>query len=123
MSFEIPVLDISLDASTDLSAKQFFFIETSSSSEAALSGAGEVVTGVLQNKPDAAGKSASVRVYGVSKVTAGAAITAGAEVSSDANGKAATSTTGDYIVGIALEAAAADGDIIAVLITHAGISD
>lgn len=61
-----------------------------------------------------------VGVYcdGVQKLTASAAISAGARVKCAAAGKVATLTAGtdayDRLVGIALEAAAADGDTILV---------
>lgn len=121
MAFEIPVLDITLEASADLSADQFKLIQTDSSGQAALTGAGGVVTGILQDEPDAAGQGAAVRVYGVTKVKAGAAISVGDQIESDASGLAITTTTG-YIIGIALEAASASGDIIPMLITHSGVA-
>jgi hypothetical protein len=50
-------------------------------------------------------------------VTAGGAISAGAVVTSDASARAVASTTaGDRILGIALEAASAAGDVILVAV-------
>lgn len=103
-------------ASADLSTKQFFFVNEGATGIALNTTSGGIVHGVLQNKPSAAGRSANVAVYGVTKVVAGAAITKGANVMSDAAGKAITATATDYLRGIALEAAAADGDIISVLL-------
>lgn len=117
MAFENPVLTISLPASADLSTHQHKFV-VNTAGEAAVAGAAGVALGVLQNDPGAAG-TASIMVQGVSRVRAGAAIALGAKVGSDANGKARTAITGDTILGIALEAAAADEDIIPVLL-HAG---
>lgn len=57
-----------------------------------------------------------VDVLGTALVEAGAAITAGATVKSNADGKAITWATSGAKVGIALSAAAADGDIIEVLL-------
>lgn len=54
------------------------------------------------------------------EVEAGAAIAIGADVSSDAAGKAITSATGDAILGKALSAASADGEVIEVLFSKAG---
>jgi hypothetical protein len=135
MAYEIPVLDITLTAAADLSAKQFHAVKVDSNGAAALAGAGENVIGVLQNKP-ASGQAASVRVYGITKLVAGAAITKGAVVAADASakGKAASASVvntsdagaasdpviGSYAFGIALEAASADLEVIAVLLTHQG---
>ena len=52
---------------------------------------------------------------GKCEVEAGAAISIGDLVASDAAGKVVTATTGDHILGHALEAALADGDVITVL--------
>lgn len=118
MSWEQPGLKIgSLTASADLSGKQYCF--------AVLSGAGTVnaaaasnvqCVGVIQNKP-ISGSTAEIVVNGVSKVAAGAALSVNAEVMADATGRAVTAaTTGNRVQGIALEAATAAGQIIAVLL-------
>lgn len=137
MAYEIQGFDIgTLEAGSDLSTHQHKFVLVNSSGQVALAGAGGPAIGVLQNKPSAQGHSASVRVLGVSKVVAGAAVTRGDQVASDANGKAATASQantrtddtgvvsdpliGSNVLGIALETAAADGDIISVLLLHAG---
>ena len=105
-------------AAADLSAKQFFIVKLDSSANGvALSAAAtDVHIGVLQNTP-ASGEAATVRFLGTSKVVAGAAITKGAYVASDASGKAAATTADkDNAIGIALEAAAADLDVIEILL-------
>ncbi len=61
-----------------------------------------------------AGEQASVNTHGVLLVEAGAAIAAGAEVESDANGKAITKAAG-ISNGFALDAAAAAGDVIRIV--------
>lgn len=55
------------------------------------------------------------RAGGVQRLTASAAIAAGAKVISAAGGKIATVGAGTNPIGIALQAAAADGDVIDVL--------
>ncbi len=135
MAYEVIVLDISLVAAADLSASQYRFVKVDANGKAALAAAGENAIGVLQDKP-VAGQTATVRLYGISKVMAGAAIAKGAAVASDANGKAKTAVSartdtsdagaandpliGSYAVGIALQAAAADGEIIPVALVHLG---
>ena len=61
-----------------------------------------------------AGEYAGVATHGEILVEAGAAIAVGAEVESDATGRAITKTTG-VAFGRARDAAAAAGDIIRVL--------
>lgn len=75
--------------------------------------AGERALGVPSTNFDA-GEQASVATHGEILVEAGAAIAVGAEVESDASGRAVTKTTG-VAFGVARDAAAAAGDIIRVL--------
>lgn len=114
-------IDISISAGADLSAKQFHVVKVNSSAAAVAAGASDTTqVGILQNKPTS-GQVGSVRVAGVSKAAAGGSITAGAAVTSDANGKVVAATTGKQIIGFAL-AGAASGDIVAVLVSGRGAS-
>jgi len=88
---------------------------------AVVASAGAQVTGIAQNAASAAGESVKVAVLGVSLVLAGAAITKGAALQIDATGRAIAATTADEVCGFALEAAAAAGDAITMVITYAGI--
>jgi hypothetical protein len=112
MATEQPGLKISLDAAADLSAKQFYGLKVDANGRAAVAGAGELCIGILQNDPDALGRAASITTLGPSKGVAGAAVAAGAEVATDANGKLITAVAADRVVGTCLEAALADGDIV-----------
>lgn len=49
--------------------------------------AGDTVVGVIQNKPQTVGEATTVAIRGISKVVSGAAVTAGAEVTSDNVGR------------------------------------
>ncbi len=110
-----------IEASADLSTHQFKFVTLDSSAEAAVAGAGAHVSGVLQNKPAAQGRPATIWGPGtVSKVVAGAAVALGADVTPDATGRGVTSTSGDYIAGKALTLAANAGELISVWITQPG---
>lgn len=75
--------------------------------------------GILQNQPKA-GFEAEVTVSGVSKVMAGAVITVGDPIASNNAGLAYPVQVGTnsnvYIVGTALSAAGAAGDIITVAV-------
>lgn len=120
MAYEIGIgADFPFEAAADLSAKQFFFVKVDSAGKVALAAADNLAIGVLQNKPKSA-EAASVRVHGISKVVAGAAITRGDRVGSDANGKARGGVIVGVTLGVALETASADGDVIAVLLHPAG---
>lgn len=102
-------------AAADLSTKQFYFVKknTTAGQFALATTDGEIVSGVLQNKPSAAGAAATVCAFGATKIVAGGTLTAGDYVGTDANGKAVkknhTSTgadVGDFLCGYVIEGAA-----------------
>ncbi len=114
MAWELPVLDLSLEAGADLSTKQFYLIKLDPAGRAVLAGAAERAIGVLQNNP-LAGETAQVRVLGVSKVVSGNSFGVGTVLASDAAGKAVTSASAKPI-GISLEAATGADQIVSVLV-------
>lgn len=118
-AFSIPILKDSVPTTTDLSLKQYFAIQE----DGTLSGVADVSAGVLQNNPDgtiSGGATATVMREGVTRAIAGAVIAKSAKVAPDALGKMRTAVTGDHVLGIALEAAAADLDVIPVLLAFGG---
>ncbi len=121
MAVEESLRTITREAAADLSTKQYFLMAIDGNGQAAVAGDG-VPAYPLQDDPDAQGKAASLGFSGTSKVVAGAAIAAGADVASDANGKAKTSASGDHILGVALEPAAADLEVIEYLVDRGGIT-
>jgi hypothetical protein len=90
---------------------------------ATLAGVGEQVIGILQETVSAAdaatGRTAAVRIDGIARCLASAAVAVGARLVCAANGKMVTATTGanQNQVGIAMTAAAADNDHFDVLLT------
>jgi len=77
--------------------------------------AGDSVVGVMQNSPTNTGSAVAVQISGITKVQANAAITKGAEVVCCANGQVrAWATSGEMVIGQALEAATAQGQIIKI---------
>ena len=113
------ISDVTFEAAADLSSKQFYFVKlTAANTINVCSGATDVPCGILQNKPSAAGRPAVVRMFGLSKVSADGAISAGALVGTSADGQADAKTAGtdttNYVVGVALEAASGAGEIIKV---------
>ena len=103
------------EASEDLSAKQFYIVQMDSSGKMEVAeSATDLLLGVLQDKPES-GQAGCYRHQGTSKVVASAAIAIGDWVTTTNAGKAvATTTDKDIVIGKALEAAAADGDIIEI---------
>lgn len=105
-------------AAADLSLYRWHVAAVGGSRTAALSTVaattigGGAPFGVFQEVADAAGKAVSVGVAGVSKVIAGAAIDEGKLLTCNGSGRAIAAGSGDVTFGQALEAAAADGDLI-----------
>ena len=83
---------------------------------ASLANAGsDEIIGVLQNKPNING-AAAIGFSGESKVIAGAAILVNVPITANSSGRAVVATSGDFVVGTALEAASADGEAIRCLL-------
>jgi len=115
--YEQPVLDLSFKTAADLSAYQYMFVKLSSGTVIAACGANERSVGILQNKPDASGKEAVVRVAGVSQLKVNEAIAVGKMITSTSGslGEVADAAS-EWVGAIALEAATAQNDRIAVLL-------
>lgn len=119
-------LDLSFPAGADLSAAQYKFVEVGTGGTVTLCNAAtDRPIGVLQNKPTS-GKMATVRVIGVTKVQADAALTRGTLVGTSADGQADAKTPGtdttEYTVGVVLEPSANAGEVITALINCAAPS-
>ena len=101
-------IDVTLKAGADLSAKQFYFMEQSTTDKqvSTVNAATDRPIGILQNKPAASGRSALVRVLGHSKVICGEnlASSEGALIGANARGSATALTAGTsttaYVMGI-----------------------
>ena len=120
MSQQVGVLDITFKATADLRLKQYYFVKMDAADAVNLAGANEASVGILQNKPNT-GEAAVVRIVGTSKLIShdAAGIAVMDMLTSDANGKGEeVDADKEYCGAIALEASAADDDIIEVLVTH-----
>lgn len=102
-------------AGADLTTKKDTFVIVTSAGErtVATPAAGAKADGVLLNDP-VTGVAAAVAVFGRVKVVAGAAIAAGAEISTDAQGRAIAATGTNIRLGKTTEAATAAGQLITV---------
>ena len=80
------------------------------------SAAADLLIGVSDSAGDvaASGDRIDVLMGSQPEVEAGAAIAAGAPITSNANGKAVTAGVGEIAIGFAVEGADADGDIITI---------
>lgn len=97
---------------------QYRLVKTTGTHQVGLcTAAGDNVWGVLQNKPQGPGHAATVAYQGVTNVVAGAAISAGNFLVSDAQGRAVPSGTGGTVATKlqAVAAAAAAGELIPAL--------
>ena len=111
-----------LSAGADLSANQYRFVKPGATEGqvVAIAAAADKPIGVQYDTPNAAGKAIDVATGPIVEVAAGAAIAYGAEVQTDATGRAITLTTGGTAVGRALQAAGAAGDRISILSNFVG---
>lgn len=113
------IVNLPLDSATAL-IKAHLRVKIDSNGEAVLSGADEAflgtnlqdVTGTVDGTHARNVAAVALKGYGTHYATAAGAIALGAEVDAAASGK--VETTGGAPIGIALEAASADGDVIRV---------
>ena len=110
-AYEIPNMRFSAEAGAAVARRRFVKINTNE--QGVQAGDGEAVVGA--SMVDAANGEVLEIANGIVIVEAAAAITAGSEVQSDANGKAVTKTTGNA-AGIAMTKASGSGALVSVLI-------
>lgn len=123
MTVEAKLLDVTFEAAEDLSSDQYKFVVLNTSRKVRRpDSADELAIGVLQNAPGS-GEAASVRVHGISKVVANAALTVGKMVSPEYVGAADAGKCQDCGAnwpacrGIVTEAAGAEDDLAGVFLT------
>lgn len=104
----------------DSEIKPARFVKVTSTGVAPATAGTDVIVGVMNaNQPVKTGQATPVTLLGTAIVEASAAIAAGDYVTATTDGKAVTTTTaGDTVRGVALEAASADGDRIEVMFTY-----
>lgn len=106
----------SFQAGQDLSAHKHHFVSMSADGQVDPTGNGAKALGVLHQESAVVGSAVSVAIRGISKVVVGTGgLTAGNNVASDANAEAVLATTGEIILGTALETAAA-GELARILL-------
>lgn len=125
MAFELPLFDVAFKANADLSSLQYHIVKLDTANDVRIgtcSATTDTPVGILQNKPGSL-QAAQVRVFGISKVVASAAMGPGSMVATAANAKAAniaTGIAGTYSLGLSLDTVANAGEVASILLTHAG---
>lgn len=109
-----------LVATATLAAKQYYVVQASSTAgecKVGATAATDPILGIVQNDP-AAGEVALVQYDGIAKAAAETGVTFGSSLTVSSTGRVTTTTTdGDRIVGIALAASSAAGDLIQVALS------
>jgi len=130
MAWEIPVFSWSLPANQDMSSESTYLFTPVIAVAATGSGintpvacappgsTGEPIVGILQNNPQLA-EAGQIFTEGVSKCKVNGTVAIGDTLMSTPSGGLITATTGNYQVGIALDAGVA-GDILPVLLVNLG---
>jgi Uncharacterized conserved protein (DUF2190) len=118
------ILDKGYDAESALTAFRAVKPGATTEGVTACTAEGDQVLGISQFAVSAAelalNKGASVRLMGISEVEAVHPIARGGAVGIDGSGRAIAANTGSRLIGVALQATAATGDRIAVLLSLPG---
>jgi len=118
MAVELQGLDIGfLKAAADLSDEQFYGVKISADFTVALASAGDC-DGVLQNKPEAAGRACQVRKSGASKVVLGGTVTAGQPGKTDASGTFVAADTDQDQYAVRFVEGGDSGDTVTALVEN-----
>ncbi len=118
-----PSAIISEKAGAAMTEPAFFIAKFDTNGGVVKAGAGECALGVFMPTNDEAvhqGDGVDIQVKDIGYVKTGGAITKGAAIASDANGKAVAAASGKFILGYALASAAAADEVILVQITKSG---
>lgn len=113
---------LAFEAGADLSAKANHFVDVNSDREVIMPTANSRVIGVLTNGGEE-GQNVGVMCEpgALIEIAASAAIAAGADIATTAAGRAVTASgVTTQVLGVALEAATADGDLITMLFQPRG---
>jgi hypothetical protein len=131
MAYEIPGQTRSYEAAVDLSGSYLRFVKLNGAVLVAVAAATDKAVGVLQNKPNKPGtgvflgaerSSATVMISGVTRAINGVAgaLAAGVPVYLDSVGRVTTTAQAGQCVGITETAAAAQGEVVSVLLKPLG---
>jgi hypothetical protein len=97
-----PTQNLTLITAADFTSKRFYACKVDSAGKAALAGAGNNAIGIMQNDP-ILGEAGTVMVLGVSHAVLGGGVTAGQNLTPDAQGRLVVAGGSDAVCAIALE--------------------
>ncbi len=119
MAVEQQGIDVTFPAAGDLSSYQYRLVLIDDNGRATLAvGSGTIGIGVLQNKPAAQDRAAVVRIGGMTKVACNAAVNERDQITSQAQGfGAATTTTGAAVYGIMTVATSGSAEVGEMILT------
>lgn len=120
MAVEELIYSTSVIAGSDLSARQFCCVKLNASGQMILSGAGENALGILQDKPPS-GQVGAICCLGKSMAVLGSDVSAGQNLTPDANGKLVPATGSDAVVAVAAESGS-DGEVRSVYVVSRATS-
>ncbi len=110
-------------ATADINGGAFLAAKFDANGGIVLAGAGDNAIGIMPaTTPDsvAAGEDVNIQIKDIGLWKTGAAVAAGAELTSDADGKAVTAAVGNFVTAIALEAATDADQVIKVQVVKYG---
>lgn len=124
-------IDIAGIAGSTLTSKQYYAVSLATDGKWDVqdgAGGAEELTGILQTPTSTAnpivdGDPITVRIFGISKAVADAAIEEGVAIASNSDGQVLTVTGAYFPMGYAIEPASAAGDIIQVFVCPSGQSN
>lgn len=121
MATEISVARVTIPAAGDLTGQRWSGVVVDANGRVALAGAGVAIDGILQDEPAAIDRAAAVETGrgAISMVRAGAAFSAGDNLTVDANGDfiTAVGASGNAIIAKALSTTGGAGEIGTALFT------
>lgn len=102
-----------LQAAVDLSAARYHVARVSAAQTCNIASLAtdDAIVGVIQNKAES-GERVTIADGGTTKVVAGAAVTVNALLTTNGSGRAVAASSGDYVIGRALDAVSGNGDVL-----------
>lgn len=120
MAVEKVILDWAAKAAADLRTKQYTLVKLGAGNTINVATAATDKAFVLLDKPNI-NQYGTFALAGVTKVVAGGTIVAGGAVTSNGSGQAVAATTGNAVIGQALEDAVV-GDLVSIVVNNAGLA-
>jgi hypothetical protein len=96
---------------------QYRFVKVTGKAQVGLAtDSGDRLIGVMQSKPQVVGQAATIGIWGISLVVSGGVVSAGDEITTDAQGQAIKSLDPATSRGVAITSSSIAGELISVLL-------